>query len=634
MLSKIFNLIIGHKLIAVVALLIIIIGGYFGYKKIAGSQNLIKYVTATVEKGALIISIPGNGQVSASDQVDIKPKVSGDIVYIGVKNGQEIKAGALLVQIDSRDAQKAVRDAETNLETAELELEELLQPVDDYSLIQAENALTQAKDNLTKLKFAQEADYQDALDTIQKAEDNLEKAYEDAFNTIADAFLDLPTIITDLRDILYSYEIAEKEVVVSNYLWNISALKNSVLSTYGDDRIELEKFINSAENDYKTTRIKYDENFENYKNASRYSVKEVIETLLDQTLETTKAMAETVKSETNMLDYWVDYRSRKDLQIFIKVTEYQTDIKSYTSKTNSHLSILLSIQRTIKDNKEAKISAKRDLVEMEQNNPLDLAAGERNIIEKQESLNKVMAEPDELDIRAKEIVIQQKQDALLDAQQNLADHYVYALFNGVVVNMNIKKGEAISSSTTLAVLITRQKIAEIFLNEIDIAEIKNGQKAKITFDAVEDLNITGQVVEIDTLGAVTQGVVTYGIKIAFNAQDERIKPGMSISASIITDIKQDALLVPNSAVKQQGKISYVEVVDQTTIESNNAAANLKMQPVQAGLSNDTMTEILDGLKQGDIVITQTINSTVTTKQWQQDMEQDSEKVRGMMRAIH
>ena len=634
MLSKIFNLIIGHKLIAVVALLIIIIGGYFGYKKIAGSQNLIKYVTATVEKGALIISIPGNGQVSASDQVDIKPKVSGDIVYIGVKNGQEIKAGALLVQIDSRDAQKAVRDAETNLETAELELEELLQPVDDYSLIQAENALTQAKDNLTKLKFAQEADYQDALDTIQKAEDNLEKAYEDAFNTIADAFLDLPTIITDLRDILYSYEIAEKEVVVSNYLWNISALKNSVLSTYGDDRIELEKFINSAENDYKTTRIKYDENFENYKNASRYSVKEVIETLLDQTLETTKAMAETVKSETNMLDYWVDYRSRKDLQIFIKVTEYQTDIKSYTSKTNSHLSILLSIQRTIKDNKEAKISAKRDLVEMEQNNPLDLAAGERNIIEKQESLNKVMAEPDELDIRAKEIVIQQKQDALLDAQQNLADHYVYALFNGVVVNMNIKKGEAISSSTTLAVLITRQKIAEIFLNEIDIAEIKNGQKAKITFDAVEDLNITGQVVEIDTLGAVTQGVVTYGIKIAFNAQDERIEPGMSISASIITDIKQDALLVPNSAVKQQGKISYVEVVDQTTIESNNAAANLKMQPVQAGLSNDTMTEILDGLKQGDIVITQTINSTVTTKQWQQDMEQDSEKVRGMMRAIH
>jgi len=620
MLSKIFNLITRHRTIAVIGLLIIIIGGYFGYKKIAGNRNLIRYVTATVKKGALIISIPGNGQVSASDQVDIKPKISGDVVYVGVKNGQEVKTGALLAQIDTRDAQKAVRDAETNLETAELELEELLQPVDDYSLIQAENALIQTKDNLTKLKFAQETDYQDVLDTIQKAEDNLEKAYEDAFNTIADAFLDLPTIITDLRDILYSYEIAEKEVIVSNYSWNISALKNSVLSTYGDDRIELEKFINSAENDYKTTRIKYDENFENYKNASRYSVKEVIETLLDETLETTKAMAETVKSETNMLDYWVDYRSRKDLQIFNKVTEYQTDIKSYTSKTNSHLSILLSIQRTIEDNKEAKIRAERDLVEMEQNNPLDLAAGERSIIEKQESLNKIMAEPDELDIRVKEIVIQQKQDALFDAQQNLADHYVYAPFNGIVANINVKKGELISLNTALTTLITKQKIVEIFLNEIDIAEIKNGQKASITFDAVQDLKITGQVVEIDTLGVVTQGVVTYGIKIAFNVQDERIKPGMSVSASIITNIKQDTLLIPYSAVKQQGEMTYAQVVNGAGTQVSKGEANIsgavsaptiefEMQLIKTGLSNDIMIEVIDGLQEGDRVITQTTSSS-------------------------
>ena len=636
MLSKIFNLIIRHKLIAVIGLLIIIIGGYFGYKKIAGNENLIQYATAAVEKGTLIVSISGSGQVSVSNQIDIKPKVSGDVVYVGVKNGQEVKAGVLLAQIDSRDAQKAVRDAETALETAKLELEKLLQPVDDYSLMQAENALIQTKDNLTKLKFTQESNYQDALDIIQRSEDNLEKAYEDAFNTIADVFLDLPTIITGLRDVLYSYEIAESEITLSNFSWNVSALKNSV--DYSD-RSQLEKFIDNAENNYKTARTKYAQNFENYKNASRYSDKEVIEALLDETLETVRAMAETVKSETNMLDYWVDYRSGKDLRIFSKVTEYQSDLKSYTSKTNSHVSGLLSIQRNIQDNKEAKLNAERDLIEMKQNQPLDLAAAERSVKEKEEALAKLKADPDELDVRAKNIAMQQKQDALLTAQQSLADHYVYAPFNGVVANINVKKGESISSSAVLAVLITKQKIAEITLNEIDIAKIEPGQKVTIIFDAIEDLTITGEVVEIDTLGTVSQGVVTYNIKIRFDTQDERVKPGMSLSATIITNVKQNALLVPNSAIKQQGDTIYVQVADGAAAKASTATANisdamlstlnLRTQPIQTGLSNDIMTEVLDGLQQGDRVITQTISSNTAKNQ----NLQAKPSTGGMMRTI-
>ena len=253
MLAKLFKQILRKKLIAGISLILIVAGGYFGYQSLIKKNDETRYVTAAVEKGTLIVSIPGSGQVSASDQIDIKPKVSGDVVYVGVKNGQEVKAGALLVQIDSRDAQKALRDAKTSLETAKLELEELLQPVDLYSLMQAENALIQVSDNLTKLKFAQESEYHDTLDAIQKAEDDLEKIYEDAFNTVTNAFLDLPTLITGLKDMLYSYEIAKSEIVVSNYSWNITALINSADH---NDRYELQKFINSAEDDYKIGNTK------------------------------------------------------------------------------------------------------------------------------------------------------------------------------------------------------------------------------------------------------------------------------------------------------------------------------------------------------------------------------------------
>ncbi len=146
MVSRIFNLISQHKRTAIISLIIIVIGGYFGYKNLTEDGETVRYVTAATEKGTLIVSISGSGQVSVSDQVDIKPKVSGDVVYVGVKNGQEVKTGTFLVQIDTSDAEKEVRDAKTALETAQLELDELLEPPDELDLLMAENNLAQAKE--------------------------------------------------------------------------------------------------------------------------------------------------------------------------------------------------------------------------------------------------------------------------------------------------------------------------------------------------------------------------------------------------------------------------------------------------------------------------------------------------------
>ncbi len=583
MLTEFFKQLFRRKLVTGICLALIIIGGYLGYQGLTKNSDATRYATATVEKGALIVSLSGSGQVSASDQVDIKPKVSGDVVYVGAEKGQGVKAGALLVQIDSRDAQKAARDAETALETAQLELEKLLQPTDELDLLKAENNLVQAKESK------------------QKTEDDIIKGYEDAFSKIADVFLDLPTVIIGLEDVLYSEEISESESFYQDFD-NLSVLKNSINDL--DKRNELEKFIKDAENDYGIAREKYDSNFEDYKNIKRYSGQELIEALLDKTIETVRAISETVKSENNLLDYWDDCRSQMDLSIYNQVAQYQSDLNSYTSTINNCLSGLLTIQRSLKDNQEAVVNAERSIKELEM------------------SLEDLKKTADALDIRAKKIAIQQKQDALLTAQQNLADYYIRAPFDGIVASIDVKRGESVSSNA-VATLITKQKIAEIALNEIDIAQIKTGQKANITFDAVDGLNITGEVVEIDTLGTVTQGVVTYGVKIAFDTQDERVKPGMTLSTAIITKAKQDALLVPSSAIKQQGDISYVELVNGPGAESYATAANvsnaitasdLKTQSIQTGLSNDTMTEVIDGLKQGDLVVIQTITSNTIQNQ--------------------
>ncbi|MBU4298515.1 efflux RND transporter periplasmic adaptor subunit [Patescibacteria group bacterium] len=611
MISKLFTQLIKRKFTAGILFLVIAGGGYFGYTKIFSDDGVVRYATAQVQNGTLIVSISGNGQVSASNQVDIKSKVKSEVVAVYVEKGEEVKTGKLIVNLDVQDYQKAVKDAETSLETAKLELEELLNPPDELTLLKAENTVLQAKNSLEKLKLNQETEYQRALETIQEAENDIKKSYEDTLNTITDAFWDLQTVITGVRDILYSYEIAKSEIIVSDYSWNISALINSVDN---NDRYQLEKFINSAESDYNLAREKYDPNFENYSNTSLYSEKKVVEDLLNETIETTKSIAQAIKSEVNLLGFIVDYFSNHNRRIYSKITEYQSNLKSYSSKTNSILSSLLSIQRSLQDSRDAKLSAEQSLVEMEKTHPLDLTAAEITLEEKEKSLAEIIAGPDELEIRAKKITIQQREDALTTAKQALADCHIYIPFDGIITEVKIKKGDSVSAGTALANIITQQKIAEISLNEVDVAKVKASQKVTLTFDAVPDLTLTGQVVEVDAAGAVSQGVVTYAVKIAFDTQDERVKIAMSVSAAIVTEAKPNVLLVPNSAVKSlarqsfagqnlggQGGMSYVEIV-----EGENSP---RRQPVEVGTASDEFTEIISGLKEGDVIVTRTIQPT-------------------------
>ncbi len=518
MISIVKNILRKKILSAVVAIALISVG-YYGYHQFFISKNVNQnqYVTAPAQKGMLIISVSGSGQVSVSDQIDIKPKVSGDIVYTGVKNGQEVSEGTLLAQIDATDAQKAVRDAQIGLESAKLSLQRL-----------------------------------------QQSSADADKLKEDAFNSIVNAFLDLPSVVNGAEVILNSNALVNYQ---DNYNFYLSFLGGS-----GNDKAKV--LDDGARNDTYTARVLYDQTTAIYKSTSRYSDINAVLDLLDKTLATSKAAAQAVKSEQNLLDYMSDYASNNPGKILpATVNTYKTNLQTYITKMNGYVSALIDSQNSVK------------------NAPLDISS--------------------------QELAVKQRENALTDAQEKLADYFIRAPFNGIVAKINVVDGDPVSGSIVIATFITKQRSAEISLNEVDVAKVKIGQKATLTFDAVPDLTITGQVSEIDTVGTISQGVVTYNVKIAFDTQDERVKPGMSISAAIITDSKQDALLVSNSAIKQQRDTIYVEVLA-------NGSKTPKQQTVQIGLANDTMTEIVSGLNEGDKVVTQTISAQSSQGQSQQN----------------
>ena len=136
-----------HKIKAAVLIAVALSGGYYVYGKMNPAIVTPRYLVALARKETVISSVTGTGQISAENQFDIKSKVSGDVIYLPVSEGQSVKTGALILQIDSKDAAKAVRDAEASLLSAKISLEKLKQPADALSLLQAENALTQAEQN-------------------------------------------------------------------------------------------------------------------------------------------------------------------------------------------------------------------------------------------------------------------------------------------------------------------------------------------------------------------------------------------------------------------------------------------------------------------------------------------------------
>lgn len=239
----------------------------------------------------------------------------------------------------------------------------------------------------------------------------------------------------------------------------------------------------------------------------------------------------------------------------------------------------------------------------------------------------------DLAIESKEVKVQSATITYDKAKNDAAKRTVKSPLSGVVTALNVKvedelkgsskaeNGDQGQSTNSLITVVNMDKlVATVSLNEVDVAKVKVGQKATMTFDAVPDLTMTGQVKEIDTLGTISQGVVTYNAKIAFDTQDDRVKPGISVSASIITEAKPDVLLVPNSAVKSQGGVSYVEIPDESdmSVATVNVSGAIfqnptRQQQIEIGTANDEFTEIVSGLNEGDLVVTRTIQPTAAAQ---------------------
>jgi multidrug efflux pump subunit AcrA (membrane-fusion protein) len=142
-------------------------------------------------------------------------------------------------------------------------------------------------------------------------------------------------------------------------------------------------------------------------------------------------------------------------------------------------------------------------------------------------------------------------------------------------------------------------------SESDIAKVKVGMPATVSFSALATTQLSGHVASIAPTSTVTSNVVTYGATIALDQTDPAVKPGMTASVTVVIAKSSGVLNVPSAAVQGRNNVGTVTVVN---------GKKQTPQTVTVGLRGDTTTEIVSGLKEGQTIVvsTSTLGNSVST----------------------
>ena len=249
----------------------------------------------------------------------------------------------------------------------------------------------------------------------------------------------------------------------------------------------------------------------------------------------------------------------------------------------------------------------------QQARPQLIATAENALAQAEDSLKRAgltlqdLLDPDPQDLLLLRNQVTVAQVALDEVQENLKMATMVAPFAGSVASVNVKAGQAVGADT-VAIEVVDPSAVELsaILVEIDISGVKPGQKATISLDAFPDLRLSGELSAIAAIATVKSGVVSYPVTVQVTLPPGvELREGMSATASIVTEEKNGVLLVPNQAIGGSSSKPVVKVM---------VGGKVEERQVKLGISNNLQTEVVEGLKQGDVVVIETAAGTTTTTQ--------------------
>ncbi len=246
------------------------------------------------------------------------------------------------------------------------------------------------------------------------------------------------------------------------------------------------------------------------------------------------------------------------------------------------------------------------------------------------------------DLHQAEATVKVNDGALKKAQVDLARCTIFSPIDGVVISRNVNVGQTVAASLSAPVLfVIANDLAKMQIEaqvaEADIGSVEVGQAVNFTVDAFSGETFTGKVVQIRSAPITDQNVVTYDTVIGVNNPNLKLKPGMTANVSIIVAQRENALRIPNAALRfRPPPTAEIKPADPSPLALEGAPKSDKtsahgahkkdkrkagrtvyvlcaaepsapgakrevLRPVQikTGVSDGSYTEVLEGLNEGD-----------------------------------
>jgi len=596
------------KIIITLAILIVAGALYYFLPKGNSAEVAVQPKEWTAKKDNLKISIQADGKVVAEDGVELSFSVSGDTLEVEdvfVKEGDKIKKGDKIATVKTDDLQYDLNKAYASYQSTLASYNESMagatekQKQDSLSSIeQAKISLEQTKSSLQKTKVSAAQSIDNAEETLKDAEEaynknkdinnskDIDDVYEILVDTIKATSISLESILPDSDEILgidnifinddYEHLLGVKNIntlSVAKNSYNIVKAKKQALDILATPLSRNSSYLDinkAAEQAEKTL-----EEFEKH----LYDMQLLIDaTITDDNLN--QSSLNSFKSTVN------SNRSA----INTKITTLSDDIKD-----------VQDVKDSISDYKDAYDDARQALEDAKSDAEQDISNAESSVRNKELSLESAQANYDDLIAPLTESELASLRSSLtsavisLDKAKNDFDKATLTSpIDGEVVLLNYKTGDIILTSDSkpvVSIINNETLFIEVNIEEADINKVKVGQKAYATFDALDGLELEGEVTFISlTSETSNQGIVTYLVRVVFENKDSQIREGMTAFVDFITAEAKDVLVVPVDAVRNVDGKPSVESVDVNWI------------PVTTGFTDGKYVEVISGLNEGDKIL--------------------------------
>ncbi|HWA96619.1 MAG TPA: efflux RND transporter periplasmic adaptor subunit [Terracidiphilus sp.] len=203
--------------------------------------------------------------------------------------------------------------------------------------------------------------------------------------------------------------------------------------------------------------------------------------------------------------------------------------------------------------------------------------------------------------------VQQSKASLAQLQEQLSYTTIVAPMDGVILSRDVEIGDAVSSilvlGSTATLIMTEGDTSQVYVDgkvdEADIAHVYMNQPARIKVESFRNRTFYGKVTKISPMGVEKDNVTTFEVRVSINNPGGELKANMTANAEILLDEHKNVLTVPENAVTYNNKKeAFVDVPDPKQKDG------VRRIPVQVGLSNGSVTEIVSGLKEGQDVVLQ------------------------------